>query len=418
MSSTLLPFLYQTRTLQRAVRGPLPALVRALHATPTYRHPRSPPRKPNDDDSVPFDFAPDQQGLDVSRRRRDKESTITETEKRVFDGIFGAIGKRRKQLGGGPIFPNIESRYEESWGHEPAEAEKEDEELNRERILSMYPAPLRRSAEIALGLQGQEDKQGLPEGHVPHAKTEAEAELDAEMARRDAAAEEHQRHAQRAIVQFHEAEKERVRGLMRSCKNDTAVWQVLEEHVFSMVANLGIGNPEPTPKRKGEKAPTRRNRAPPAGITMARYGPLYSLHLLSGLRVLDRSFETPSPLALNVLPRVLEMGMASYVLGVSTQFYNELMSIYWYRHGNTAAVLKLMRDMERAGLAPDGHTRKIIEAMTVAISGLTDDSEGRNPFGEVLSTMVEYDSMVLSNLESRRDWALAAIEERVSELPL
>ncbi|KAL2107239.1 hypothetical protein VUR80DRAFT_5527 [Thermomyces stellatus] len=403
MSSTLLPFLYQTRTLRRALRGPLPSLVRAVHATPPYYQ----PKKASDDDSVPFDFGPDQHGLAASLRRRDKTSTITESEQRVFDEIFGAISKRRKQLGGGPILPDVEPPAFEGVADEVSAGGKSEQELKRERILSMYPPALRRAAEIALGLQEQEDKE------VSQTASEAEAELDEELARRDAAAKKQQREAKRAMVAFHNAEKARLQSLMQSCPTDTAVWEVLEEHVFSMVERLGINEP----KRKGEKTP-KRTEASQGSLSMERYGPLYSLHLLSGLRHLDRGFVTPSPLALNVLPRVLELGMASYVLGVSTRFYNELMSIYWYRHGDAASVMRLLREMERAGLSPDGQTLKIVEAVTVALDGLSGGSAERNPFGEVLSTMQEYDSVVLAKLAARRKWVLASIEERASELPL
>lgn len=418
MSSTLLPFLYQTRTLQRAIRGPLPAVVRALHATPLRNY-------PSDDDFVPFDFGPDQHGLAAARRRRDKDSTITQTEKHVFDQIFGGISKRRKQLGGGPILPDVNPRLEALWENEVPEEGKDEQEVNRERILSMYPPALRRAAELALGLQAPEVKPTVPESHVRSPTTDAEAELDAEMARRDAAAKEHQRKAQHAIAEFHNSEKARIRNLMKSCTTDTAVWQVLEENAFSMVERLGIGKPRPGPKRmevkpakrRGETTPGR-SEAPPAGLSMERYGPLYSFYLWTGLRRLDRGFDKPSPLALNILPRIRELGMASYVLGVSTTFYNDLMSIYWYRLGDAASAMRLLKEMERAGLSPDGQTLKIVEAMTVAISGLTDENEPRNPFGEVLSTMQEYDSVVVGKLVARRKWVLESMEEGAGELPL
>ena len=41
---------------------------------------------------------------------------------------------------------------------------------------------------------------------------------------------------------------------------------------------------------------------------LALYGPLYPSFLLLGLRLLDRSFAKPSPLALSILPRIKSLG--------------------------------------------------------------------------------------------------------------
>lgn len=399
--STLLPFLYQTRTLQRAIRSPL--LVRAFHATAPRQHPRKPPSSRGGDDSVPFEFAPDQGSLAATRAKRGP-STITESERRVFDEIFGSLSQRQKQLGV-PLVPDLEPQPR-AFGQEPEEGVGE-QEMNRERILEMYPPALRRAAEIALGLQAEEDGEDFMDAHAGGIL--AETAEDAEEAKRI----EDLRAAERAsLFALHKEEKARIQTLMQSCTTDVALWQVLEDHVFSMVERLGI-SAHNTPKRREKKS---KKKAQTTALSMERYGPLYSVHLLSALRHLDRGFATPSPLALNVLPRILELGMASYVLGVSTRFYNEVMSIYWYRYGDVASVMRLLKEMERAGLSGDGQTLRIVEAAMGTIEGLSAE-EGRNAFADVLGSMQEFDSVVLGKLARRKKWVLSSMQERADELP-
>jgi hypothetical protein len=81
---------------------------------------------------------------------------------------------------------------------------------------------------------------------------------------------------------------------------------------------------------------------------------------LLGLRLLDRSFAKPSPLVLNVLPRIKSLGIVSHVLGASTAFYNELLRIYWIRYDDFLGVSKLLNEMEQAGLEFDEETLNIV----------------------------------------------------------
>ena len=359
---------------------------------------------------------------------------MTEAEKRVFDEIFGDITKRRKQVGGVSV-PGLAPTGIEFVGKPPGR-EKEipaatDQDLTREMILMMYPPALRRAAEIALGLQEEEviDDEFLV-GERP--STDA---VEAEEASEDLRKMEEAKVAERAaLMALHREEKARVLGLMQQCRTDVELWGVLEEEVFSMVERLGIGNakeePEAARKETGEAKKKKKNKknkkeVEPAdrtiqfresSLSMEQYGPLYSVHLLTGLRLLDRGFATPSPLALNVLPRVLELGMASYVLGVSTRFYNELISIYWYRYGDSDSVMRLLREMERAGMSGDSQTLRIINAVADSIEGLA-EAEQRSPFAAVLSSMQEYDSIMVARLKRRRAWVLDSMREKAEELP-
>lgn len=462
MSSTLLPFLYQTRTLRRAIQRPLRLSLSFSgppHLQPQPRQPfrsahSGPPRRPNrsaDEESIPFEFGPDQAdaAAAAARQKQRQTSTMTDAEKRVFDEIFGDITKRRRQFGN-PL-PGVvpsELTVQETTGKirsvtlPGSAADVEEKEWTREEILAMYPPALRRAAESALGLQ-EDDDGGIAfdDGYAAElgdehddvggaVNVESGSDAEAVRGREDARAAE-----RAALVALHRDEKARVVGAMQQCTSDVALWQLMEREVFSMVGRLGIGvsshqtatNAKKTTKKAKDKKGSKTAAAaaaaaieaePLAPLSMDQHGPLYSVHLLSGLRLLDRGFGKPSPLALAVLPRILELGMASYVLGVSTRFYNELMSIYWYRYGDTDEVMRLLREMERAGMSADGQTLRLLDVVVDALEGAEAAAARGGALAEVLATMQEYDSIMVSKLKKRRAWVLDCMRERAEELPL
>ncbi|PKS12319.1 hypothetical protein jhhlp_001619 [Lomentospora prolificans] len=434
MSSTLLPFLYQTRTLQRAVRPLLlPRLVRPVHSSP--RRIKRP-----DEDSIPFEFGPDQAdaAAAAARSKQRQISTMTEAEKRVFDEIFGSITKRRRQFGAplSGIAPNDLHADEQAGpmrspilpGAATAET-AEDKDWTREDILMMYPPALRRAAEIALGLQQETPEGEIADEQYSNIPVQVEESEDMHKLEEAKAAE------RAALMALHKEEKARVLAEMQACKTDIDLWELMEREVFSMVDRLGIGAPKPAEqpetnadKKKKKKQKKKKGaeakssvRAPPksatADLSMDRYGPLYSMHLLSGLRHLDRGFARTSPLALAVLPRILELGMASYVLGVSTRFYNELMSIYWYRYNDSDSVMRLLREMERAGMSGDSQTLRLLDSVVESLESVAAEENAASPFAEVLGTMHEFDPITVAQLKKRRAWVLDSMREKAEELP-
>ncbi|KXJ89294.1 hypothetical protein Micbo1qcDRAFT_165352, partial [Microdochium bolleyi] len=194
-------------------------------------------------------------------------------------------------------------------------------------------------------------------------------------------------------------ERQRVERAITNAKTDHELWAVLEQEVFTFPFRFGLAShplPEPAPMpKKGRKSAKQleRERAEQAAaqaaadlakatqqarladiiddvnldnsgdggaatspltsdpsITTERlslyvYGPLYPAYLLLALRRLDSAFALPSPLVFNLLPRIKELGLESYVLGISTPFYNELLDIYWRRRGDLSGMLALLEEM-------------------------------------------------------------------------
>lgn len=383
--STLFPFLYQTRTIQRAAsKAPFVASTfRAFHASRIHG------RRQGEEDSIPFEW--DGQAAEESRHEADlgprtvDRSTITPTEERAFRKIFTDIARRGHPSQG-------------SFGATPRGTgwQAASRVRNTEDILKNYPAALRGSARAALGLPEEVESQESAEETLEEFSPESEEE----MGRRQQQWEE-----QKAL---RDSAAEQMDELLNACKTDEEVGAVLEREVFSMVKKLGIeegsvsrrfalADAEAAPRVAPAQEETGQEATIEASkLDMDSHGPLYSLHLLQGLRALDQDFSRPSPLALKVLPRIRELGMASYVLGASTPFYNELATIMWRRHGDIRSVITLLREMQFAGLTPDAQTLQLVHEIEGRLDAMSDGSEG--PFAELLSSMPDFDFDIRAQL--------------------
>ncbi|WYZ33811.1 hypothetical protein EsH8_I_000087 [Colletotrichum jinshuiense] len=357
MSTTLTPFLYQTRTILRAsvaLRSLSPA-TRQLHT-----------RRTRGEQSIPFEWdSPADEQPDIpSGPDSGEKSTITPTEKHIFRNIFADIAKRGQAPPPGFL-------------QDANAPQAAPESGSRDAILSKYPPSLRRAAQAALGMrEGQDDQ---PSSSRISFKPEEELESEKEEAAKSEAARQDIR-TQEALA---------LQALLDQCNTDAEAWDVLERQVFSMVEKLGIADEKPQPEKKKGKP----KQSKPA-LAMDSHGPLYSMHLLQGLKTLDQSFAQSSPLALNVLPRVKQLGLASYVLGVSTPFYNELASILWYRYGDTQAVLAVLDEMQFAGLSYDDQTLRLVDTVELALDSFRGGKLG--VFSKAIGTMPGYNLDVKS----------------------
>jgi hypothetical protein len=324
------------------------------------------------------------------RSPREKESTITNSEREAFQKIFADIFTRYQ--GPSPATAAPRDFFEEHGDLEaetfkPERPKKDKAQKTRaklgdimkdvvnksatreqlEEIVSRYPAPLRAAASRAVGLDKAIDRPPTEEGAMA-----AEAVVDTR------------------LVELQNAEQLRVETLMRNAETDFALWAILEKEVFPLIDKLGLGELKGGPRKENiqaEDATTKQtsNKAkkskkaqllkePPAesktiifnksedGISsLELYGPLYPSHLLLALRLLDRSFTKPSPLTFSILPKIKSLGLISQVLGASTQLYNELITIYWHRRDDFRGVLDLLQEMEQSGLDWDQNTLDLVE---------------------------------------------------------
>jgi len=312
-----------------------------------------------------------------------RESTITITERHAFERIFADIMARSKSTGAEtvqssspPINQAAVLTKQSARGRKAKESarsimdeaaytgfsrqtksinsrlgSKTQEELKAN--VDQYPIPLRAAAARALGLVSGKPIELLQEEIISNADE---------------------------LENIRQPERERVESLMRNAKTDIELWRVMEAEVFSLVGKLGL---EEKPKVQDEITKSRARKRKKDASEVAKddgsataddnrpldlniYGPLYPSHVLLGLRLLDRSFAKPSPLVLNVLPRIKSLGIVSHVLGASTAFYNELLRISWIRFDDFLGVSKLLNEMEQAGLEFDDETLNIVNEINQA----------------------------------------------------
>jgi hypothetical protein len=215
------------------------------------------------------------------------------------------------------------------------------------------------------------------------------------------------------IGEHRRLERHRVEEWMLSAESDFKLWKSMAKDVFRMVYRLGIGNNRALTDNKPPSNLKEASRRKRKELNIYVHGPLYPLLLLRGLRLLDRAFEKPSSLALSILPRVQELGLASYVLGASTPFYNTVMSIHWHRHGDMSAVFDLLEEMRRAGLSFDEDTLELLRDMETALVPCAEGEQGQ--FVKEVTAMPEYEAVFDSRLPHWEKVIQSSIEEKKRE---
>ncbi|KAI1656020.1 hypothetical protein F4813DRAFT_365046 [Daldinia decipiens] len=454
MTSTLLPFLYNTRTILRTNPRITLTLFRFLHATR---------RQLREGDEIPFaSYVPkDETPPDQPLRR----GTITPSERRVFERIFADI----KARGLKPFVPEessatsatrttlsiMQQAVQDANQIRPATFTTpgipDGSTQNRQKALLRFPPELRAAASKAFDTI-QPSKSSLPSG-------DDIAYDEASIAASRGDLDEGWKVPTNAVDRTVELEdkrypeRTRVEGLITAAETDFELWDVLEKEVFVMPTRLGIGGnasklveTETTvPRKKKTKAvmasetvdhledaaatlesvdapeiipeetdvTSTEANTPSHELSLYIHGPLYPEYLLLALRRLDTAFRVPSPLAFSILPRVKELGLESYILGVSTPFYNELLEIYWTRRGDLSGVLNLLEEMRHCGLRFDAQTASFLGRVNTALTLLA-TREAPGSFAKALMTMPEYDRSVRHRIKRWHDAVDSSVNEEIS----
>ena len=381
MSSTVfLPFLYQTRTIQRVSR-PLAALsfVRQHQTGPGKR------RTATQNSRVPFEWGPESNWESLGNDGPEDLSTITPSEAEVFRGIFDDIASARVNV----------SKKE----HLPLPSSKDDQVLAvlqdiraatsmggqapgsnfRTRALQRFPASLREAAAIALGQYTTEPVEA-DDGPLSLGGEELKQSLRLKA--------EHE--------SIRSKERKRVAALMRQAATDEKLWKVMLAEVFSMPGKLGI-------------APLSGKKVKPYGDGgMDIHGPLYATLITDGLEMFNSTFNTPSMFAFEILRHIKMLGLPSYILGVSTAFYNKLAWMYWNRCGDPISALDMVQEMIKAGLSPDVDSLALLRQMRQEIDACTWGSKGDFVMG--VMTLPPYDAGLMQRLDQIENLAQKALK--------
>ncbi|KAF4981978.1 hypothetical protein FZEAL_2324 [Fusarium zealandicum] len=399
MSRNLLPFLYQTRTLQFAYRRPATFLFAQRAAASTVI--KRPPRKV--DNSIPFEWDDAEQAN--IHEPPEQQGTLTPTETEIFKSIFDDISQGR--LPKAKKRPQSAEEQADETPQEPAQADAGEERFGNtfveqardaqfgDEFLKRYPTSLRKAAENALGKF--ELAPARPKLREMTELDEAEAKQIAEAAR---------------FEKIRASEKKRVHALMQACKTDVELWGVMEDEVFALPGKLGIVqqvNNEMPKKVRRPRTLMRKSVAELVAATqqsetpekekrvMDVHGPLYSHYLTTGLGLFDTGFAKPSLLAFNILPRIKGLGLSSYVLGVSTPLFAKLAEIHWNRFGDAIAALDALDEMKSVGLYPNQEVEELVEQIGEHLHSCTWGAQG--PFVMAMMESPPYDASLTARLE-------------------
>lgn len=422
MSSTLLPFLYQTRTLQRAFRGPLAlAVVRSAHSQTSRRR-----QTVKHDNSIPFEWDPEDDRNDGLQQ----PSTITPSEAEVFKGIFDEIAQgkmpaARKRPAAFQKHPQDSTDPSvavdgapvsgAATGHRNGMARSIVEQARvtefREKFLGRYPKSLRNAAQVALGLYELEPRSSGSGKSQMMELDEANESKWAERAKYD-----------RARLE----ERERVDALMKACQTDDALWKVMEEEVFSLPAKLGIAQGVKSRSITGQRDSKGKRTAKATNSEtlgpktvddekriMDVHGPLYSHFINTALGIFDTAFAHPSPFAFRILPRIKELGLPSYVLGVSTPFYTQLARMHWNQFGDANSALDMLQEMNSAGLYADDEVTDLLAKIRDHLHGCTWGAQG--PFVMAMMESPPYDGALTQRLEDMDKSVKRSLYERTRD---
>ncbi|POS83212.1 hypothetical protein EPUL_005342 [Erysiphe pulchra] len=347
-----------------------------------------------------------EESLLLGEASHDQLSTITPIEKRAFQKIFKDIFEKKQSremldVFGESFLPiEMDDQIEEQTRQKVVN-EKIDDIITKSYVdipmsvedayskLQQYPPVLRASAAEAMGydklITGEDTEIKSENLNLTNDRKNENPELFGNpKALKDKV---HKRELEKRIEGIREVERERVEAKMRAATVDFDLWKVLDEEVFCLIEKLGL---EDLQKPKGFisssrmntessryfKTPTSEKPQPPVlqkieippndlaakhNISpLQLYGPLYPYYLLLALRLLDRTFSRPSPLALALLPKIKSLGYISRVLGANIQFYNELLLIYRYRQNDFNGMLRLLEEMEMSSLTMNHETLDIV----------------------------------------------------------
>lgn len=411
MSSTLLPFLYQTRTLQWPPRGAIsPSTLRALFSsTPTIRYNeksgslRKLRRARTSRTAIPFELPAHLQSY--SPDLKSVRGTITPNERRAFDRIFEEIAARKGQKA-------TAQQGDTNTSHTPdAKAAQQLqpqflvlEEDVASGALNRFPPSLQKRAQLAFkkvtpqsGPLGLADKHSPGfagrngPSHFPPIASEGVTASDVvpKETETNSAAVQADMEGERNLSPDEKAQRKkhsrRVLDQMRAAQSDFELWDIMEKEVFTMVKRLGIG--EETEVEGAQLSAPKEEGA--EKLSMKIHGLLYPFYLVTGLRLMGYAFSRPSPLALSILPRVKELGTMSHILGADTEFYNTLAEICWLRNMDLEAVFELLEEMNHTGLSFDKRTHELVQAIRKTLDDASQGALGQ--FAQELIALPEYE---------------------------
>ncbi|KAF1930269.1 uncharacterized protein M421DRAFT_418586 [Didymella exigua CBS 183.55] len=335
---TLLPFLYQTATIQQLKHAAQPIARRNISRY-------SPKDGPAPTEDVPFEdkdsLPPALDDLESPRK-----TTITGSERAAFEKLyrkFNTRGSRQKEK---DHEVEIDAIADEYW--EPDE--EEDPESNLDKI---FDEALKKGAAVsrewnrsgAEQLRSRKPRQDLTTMAEHVLKGTSPQELKV----RDSRAKGREE-ASASAIKLKKArllERGRIDALLTSAKSDRELWETLHRQVFDQVRALDLDST--TPKKRETRPRNSKAAQTPASTDPKILFSNYPHHLLTALTTLRTHFPA-SALPMTLLPTIKALGRSSYALGATTALYTHLLRTAWLQQSSYPLIVSLLTDMHNGAI--------------------------------------------------------------------
>ncbi len=422
----LLPFLYQTRTLQfhlshykhwkGIIRG---RADRNFSTTPANRtatyNQRSHYDIPFEDSGSPGTADETVRFFPSRKKPGVRESTITAAEQAVFDRIFKDISRsaQKEVFAKDKTDPELDEIIYDNEGDLYQDInEMFEHAVKQQKVFEEnHAASVLRSSEEWSYLEENRtrllNQASLHDGNLGTSSL-SEKEF-------------------KTITDMHRAHESSIIEKIEASQTDIELWNVLESEIFALVEVLKKRNKDeksrqaalPLQKTKVEGKKRRQKRGTdlsdltktnvfPPSVLLSILQHNYSHYCLHVLRLLRREFPT-SPYALNLLPAIKHLGPVSYVLGASPALYNEILFLKWTQYTDLEGMADLLEEMRNQGVEINSVTIKILLAVAkdrnraLCINNGTDSEEIAKAWWRLKGVRESWERLQLLMTDARRE---------------
>lgn len=332
-------------------------------------------------------------------------STITASEKAVFHRIFSEISKTAAERDQASAREQEEEEYleQDSVGEEDVSVDPREQlvaifnlattrQMEQERLafqgdFKQNASVIDRSYERAISLSSD----SLGRATFKQRRSFSRSDLEQALPVTD-------EETQAAFKRASDDHRQFVDSLLNAANTDVEIWAILEKEVFNLMtqlnaqtkledrarkadlrrqkqaAKMALDNQNNTSKPgeplEGAHSPATESLHPPrtssadskalpTNALLSLLQSNYAHHCLHALR-LFRNLRLSSPYALHLLPHIKSLGPVSYVLGASTDLYNEILFQKWTQFSDVQGMADLMEEMVNQGISANVTTLEFL----------------------------------------------------------
>ncbi|KAL8937342.1 MAG: hypothetical protein Q9216_004477 [Gyalolechia sp. 2 TL-2023] len=412
IATTLLPFLYQTRTIQSPPAWPHRAR-RFVHPSPrayTDRGVASEAIPFEDDqrkrssrfvkasaDAIPFEGDTAHQQLDntnfyavggsqnpftqwsgESSARPPRASTITASEQAVFDRIFKEISADASKKAAEEEEDPFDDEFEAD------AASQGDAYADLGAIFDDALQTLKQKDKVRIGVQMGRIQSDVSSTGYMTAITPAISPDTRFLKMSEIRGDENFNRIRKSVKEH----KHKVSAMLDEARTDVEIWKVLDTEVFPLIHQYDTLRKEVEEQKtakKPKRKKARRSRSDQEAAEAAEQkeslraaeksaqeaevqailSSNYGDYCLAAMRRLRRAFPM-SPYCINMLPTIKRLGPISHVLAASVELYNEILFLQWKEYSDLHGMADLVFEMGNQGIESNEVTLKVLTMVQYA----------------------------------------------------